>query len=144
MWPLFKGQQLYHWINVPLPGALHWSCIAVSAPGLLQLQLSPQSTTTHWHCGECGATALRCCLRGTMGLEMAKHLQTLGVWICWKSDAVNSAWSLTNGEKMVFSKHCKSFAFFIGSTVGILTDWSPKIPPTEAASLSFVSSRSLG
>lgn len=74
MWPLLKGQQLYHWINVPLPGALHWSCIAVSAAGLLQLQLSPECTVTHWHFGEGGATALHWCWRGTMGLEIAKHL----------------------------------------------------------------------
>lgn len=85
------------------------------------------------------------CWRGTMGLEIAKHLQAPGIWVCWKSDAANSLWSLTNGEKMVFIKHCKSFALFIGSMAGILTDWSPKIPVlvTEAVFLSFVSSRSL-
>lgn len=82
----------------------------MSAAGLLQLQLSPECTRTHRPLGEGGATALHWCLRGTVGLGIAKHLQTLGMWVCWKSDAVNSRWGWANREKMVFSKYCKSSA----------------------------------
>lgn len=62
-------------------------------------------------------------LRGMMGFEIIKHLQILGLVDLLKILMLSTQHGVwLTGKRPVFSKHCESFALYIGSMVPTLTN----------------------